>query len=54
MPDAKEVLTYTFNMSTQSPFGHIFFISITVGATIFTIVMGYIYLPKILKFRSKF
>lgn len=54
MPDAKEVLTYTFNMSTQSPFGYIFFISITVGATIFTIVMGYIYLPKILKSRSKF
>ena len=54
MPDAKEVLTYTFNMSTQSPFGHIFFISITIGATIFTIVIGYIYLPKILKSRSKF
>ncbi|MFQ5573704.1 MAG: hypothetical protein ACE5EJ_05595 [Nitrosopumilaceae archaeon] len=54
MPDAKEVLTYTFNMSTQSPFGYVFFISIIIGASIFTIVIGYIYLPKILKFRSKF
>jgi len=54
MPDAKEVLTYTFNMSTQSPFGHIFFISISLGASTLAIVVGYIYLPKILKFRSKF
>lgn len=45
------VTTYTFNMSTQSPFGYIFFISITIGATIFAIVMGYIYLPKMLKSR---
>ena len=54
MPDTKEVLTYTFNMSTQSPFGYVFFISISLGALTFAIVIGYIYLPKILKLRSKF
>jgi len=53
MPGTQGVLSYTFNMSTQSPFGYIFFISISVGAIIFTIVMAYIYLPKILKSRSK-
>ena len=41
-----EVLTYTFNMGTQSPFGYIFFIAITIGASMFAIVVGYIYLPK--------
>ena len=46
------VITYTFNMSTQSPFGYIFIVSITIGATIFAIVIGYIYLPRII--RSKF
>ena len=54
MPDTKNVLTYTFNISTQSPFGYIFFISITIGASVLTIIVGYIYLPKILKLRSKF
>jgi hypothetical protein len=54
MPGTKNVLTYTFNMSTQSPFGYVFFISISLGAMIFAIVIGYIYLPKILKLRSKF
>ncbi len=53
MPDAKEVLTYTFNMSTQSPFGYVFIISIVIGATTFAVILGYIYLPKILKSRSK-
>lgn len=53
MPGSNSLLTYTFNMSTQSPFGYVFFISIIIGATIFAIVMGYIYLPRILKFRSK-
>jgi len=53
MPGTQGVLSYTFNMSTQSPFGYIFFISISVGAIIFTIVMVYIYLPRIMKFRSK-
>lgn len=47
------VLTYTFNMSTQSPFGYIFIISITIGAAMFAIVVGYIYLPKRLKSKFK-
>lgn len=53
MPGSKNVLTYTFNMSTQSPFGYIFFISIIIGSTTFAIVVGYVYLPKILKSRFK-
>lgn len=53
MPDAKSVLTYTFNMSTQSPFGYVFFISIIIGALTFAVVVGYIYLPRILKSRFK-
>jgi len=53
MEGTQTVLTYTFNMSTQSPFGYIFFVSISVGAIIFFIVMGYIYLPKRLGFGSK-
>ena len=47
-----EILTYTFNIGTQSPFGYIFFIAITIGASMFAIVIGYIYIPKrISKFR---
>lgn len=46
-----EVLTYTFNVGTQSPFGYIFIAAITVGAMIFAIIMGYIYLPRVLGFR---
>ena len=46
------VLTYTFNMGTQSPFGIIFIGAITTGAFVFLGVMLYIYLPKILK-KSK-
>ena len=53
MPGTSGVLTYTFNMSTQSPFGYIFFISISTGAIIFTVVMTYIYLPKRFRFGSK-
>ena len=45
----KGVLTYTFNMGTQSPFGVIFIASITVGALVFTGMMLYVYLPKIFK-----
>ncbi len=44
------ITTYTFNMGTQSPFGYIFFIAITVGATGLVIVAGIIYLPK--KFKK--
>ena len=43
------LLTYTFNMSTQNPFGYIFIIAITTGAAMFAIVVGYIYLPRYLK-----
>ena len=46
------ILTYTFNISTQSPFGYIFILSITIGASIFAIVMGYVYVPRYI--RSKF
>lgn len=48
---APGVTTYTFNMSTQSPFGYIFFLSIIIGSTMFAIVLGYIYLPKRIKTR---
>jgi len=44
------VLTYTFNMGTQNPFGYIFFIAITVGAMGLVIVVGIVYLPK--KFKK--
>ncbi len=48
------VLTYTFNMGTQNPFGYIFFIAITVGALALGIVVTYIYFPEKLKFKSRF
>ena len=47
-----EIHTFTFNMGTQSPFGYIFFAAITVGALTLTVVVLYIYVPKILK-KSK-
>jgi len=46
----QEVVTYTFNMGTQNPFGYIFFIAIAVGAMGLVIVAGIIYLPK--KFKK--
>lgn len=46
------ILTYTFNMGTQSPFGIIFFSTIVVGALVFAGMMIYIYLPKFFK-KSK-
>ena len=49
MEGTDEVLTYTFNMGTQSPFGIIFIGAITTGALVFVGVMLYIYLPKILR-----
>jgi hypothetical protein len=48
------ILTYTFNMGTQSPFGQIFFIAIIIGALTLLVVLSYIYFPKKLKFKSKF
>ena len=44
------VVTYTFNMGTQNPFGYIFFIAITIGAMGLVIVAGIVYLPK--KFKK--
>lgn len=44
-----DVITYTFNMGTQSPFGYIFIMAITVGALCFAVLMTYIYLPWIRK-----
>ena len=43
------ILTYSFNMGTQSPFGVIFIVAITIGALSFAVIMGYIYLPKIFR-----
>jgi len=53
MEGTKGTLTYSFNMGTQSPFGIIFIVAITIGALIFAVIMGYIYFPKIFrKIRS--
>jgi hypothetical protein len=52
MEGTNGVLTYTFNMGTQSPFGILFIAAITTGALVFLGVMLYIYLPQILK-KSK-
>ncbi|MDA7959880.1 MAG: hypothetical protein MPJ08_04015 [Nitrosopumilus sp.] len=41
------ILTYTFNMGTQSPFGQIFIGAITVGALVFAGVMIYIMGPRL-------
>ena len=49
MKNSTGPLTYKFNMGTQSPFGYIFVIAITVGALCFAGVMGYIYIPKLRK-----
>ncbi|MFY9301309.1 MAG: hypothetical protein WAO91_08995 [Candidatus Nitrosotenuis sp.] len=45
-----KVITHTFNMSTQNPFGYIFFYVIMSGAVGLAVLVGYIYLPK--RFRS--
>ena len=46
-------LTYTFNISTQSPFGYIFIGAIAAGGLIFVGVMGLVFIPKIIKRNSK-
>lgn len=53
MNDNSGILTYTFNMGTQSPFGYIFIIAITIGALSLGIVVTYIYFPERLKFKFK-
>lgn len=52
MGENSEMITYKFNMGTQSPFGYIFFASIIVGALSLTGVVVYIYLPQVFK-KSK-
>ena len=52
MGENEGVVTYTFNMGTQSPFGYIFFTAIIIGALCLTVVILYIYLPQIFK-KSK-
>ena len=47
-------LTFTFNISTQSPFGYIFISAIAAGGLIFAGVIGIIFIPKMIKRRSKF
>ena len=47
------IITYTFNISTQNPFGYIFIFSIAAGSIGFAIVLGYIYIPKIIKSRTR-
>ena len=49
MNESDEILTYTFNMGTQSPFGFVFIGAITTGAFVMVGIMLYIYLPRILK-----
>jgi len=44
-PDGR-IVTHTFNMSTQNPFGYIFFYVIMSGAIGLAALTGYIYLPK--------
>lgn len=53
-PPGGGTLQYTFNMSTQSPFGYIFFVAITAGAGIFGAVISYVYLPRIRAWLSAF
>lgn len=48
-----DVITYTFNVSTQNPFGYIFIYSIAVGGLGLAVILGYIYLPKMLRVRTK-
>ena len=47
------IITYTFNISTQNPFGYIFIFSIAAGSIGFAIVLAYIYLPRIIKSKTK-
>jgi len=48
------ILTFTFNISTQSPFGYVFIGAIAAGGIIFVGVMGIVFVPRLLKKRSKF
>jgi len=50
--ESQGVVTYTFNIGTQSPYGYVFFATITVGALCFIGIIAYVYLPKVFK-KSK-
>ncbi len=52
MPGSDGILTYTFNMGTQSPFGTVFIGAIATGTLVCVGMMAYVFLPKILK-KSK-
>ena len=47
------IITYTFNVSTQNPFGYAFIISIVMGGIGLAGLLCYIYIPKMLRTRSK-
>ena len=53
MPGTSGAITYTFNISTQSPFGYIFIIAIAIGSMTLAGVMSYVYLPKLFRSRTK-
>jgi len=40
------ILTYTFNISAQNPFGYIFISAVTMGGTMTAIIFVYVYLSK--------
>lgn len=42
-----KVRTYTFNMSTQSPFGYIFIYVIASGGIGASVIFAYIYIPRL-------
>ena len=46
----QSVVTFTFNMGTQNPFGYIFFIAIAIGALFLAVTVGYVYFTK--KFKK--
>ena len=52
--DNGQTLTFTFNISTQSPFGYIFISAIAAGGIIFAGIMAIIFIPKIIKKKPKF
>lgn len=47
------IITYIFNISTQNPFGYFFIFSIAAGTIGLSVVLIYIYIPRLLRARSK-
>lgn len=47
------IITYTFNVSTHNPFGYFFFFSIAAGSIGLSAIIAYIYIPKLLRARTK-